>query len=232
MVFNYEGQSIEVNVIKSNRKTVCIQVKEDGSVVLRAPNRISNKKISSIIDSKISWIVEKRQEIISSIVERKIENGYTLMMLGKEYPINIVQDENNKAVKIYISNGYINIESYTSDEKILKSFVEKWYRQQCLKVIKERVDYYQRYFIERPKDIKVKEQKRRWASCTYDNKLLFNWRCIMADTYGIDYIVVHEMCHFIHKNHSKSFYDSVKAILPDYEDRINYLKNTQRKMTL
>lgn len=84
-------------------------------------------------------------------------------------------------------------------------------------VVRERVQYYQRFFSKTPKAIKIKEQKKRWGSCTYQNELLFNWRIIMARSDALDYIVVHEMCHRVHKDHSKNYWNPVASVLPDYE---------------
>jgi len=92
--------------------------------------------------------------------------------------------------------------------------------------------YYQHYFNEKSLNIKVKEQKKRWASCTAKNELLFNWRCAMAPSHVLDYIVVHEMCHMIHKNHSQAFWNKVEAVLPDFKRRKEWLKNYGVKMDL
>lgn len=72
--------------------------------------------------------------------------------------------------------------------------------------------------------------EKRWASCTKNNELLFNWRSVMAPSNILDYIIVHELCHMKYKNHSKEFWDSVCEILPDYEIRREWLKNNGIKL--
>ncbi|MDK2827693.1 MAG: hypothetical protein PWP67_485 [Clostridium butyricum] len=74
--------------------------------------------------------------------------------------------------------------------------------------------------------------EKRWASCTKNNELLFNWRSVMAPSNILDYIIVHELCHMKYKNHSKEFWDSVCEILPDYEIRREWLKNNGIKLDL
>ncbi len=79
-------------------------------------------------------------------------------------------------------------------------------------------------FKDKVTDIKVKEQKRRWASCTGKNAILFNWRISMARADVLDYIVVHEMCHMDHRNHSKYFWNRVEEIMPNYKEKHEWLK--------
>ncbi|MDF2503610.1 SprT family zinc-dependent metalloprotease [Clostridium sp.] len=107
-----------------------------------------------------------------------------------------------------------------------------WYREMAKEEINKRVSFYQKYFNMKPSEIKVKEQKRRWGSCTYKDSLLFNWRCVMAKESVLDYIVVHEMCHMVHKNHSKEYWKAVASILPDYKQREQWLKYNGAKMDL
>ena len=102
-----------------------------------------------------------------------------------------------------------------------------WYEgieEKTMEIVKEKIKKYENYFVDKVSDIKVKEQKRRWASCTGKNAILFNWRCSMAREDVIEYIVVHEMCHFEHRDHSKNFWNRVESILPDYQKQHEYLK--------
>ncbi|MGL5329237.1 MAG: M48 family metallopeptidase, partial [Peptostreptococcaceae bacterium] len=118
------------------------------------------------------------------------------------------------------------------DEELIKASMEDWYRSKAKEQIEERLKYYQSYLDKKPKGIKIKEQKKRWGSCTSNNELLFNWRCIMAKAHALDYIIVHELCHMYHKDHSKAFWDLVGSIMPDYEVRKDWLKNNGINMDL
>ena len=83
-----------------------------------------------------------------------------------------------------------------------------------------------------PRQVKIKEQKKRWGSCTYKGDLLFNWRAVIAPSPVIDYIIVHEMSHLVHKNHSSKFWKLVESILPDYRGRRKWLKDYGVRMDL
>ena len=75
-----------------------------------------------------------------------------------------------------------------------------------------------------PEIVKVKEQKKRWGSCTSAKNIYINSRIAMANLEAIDYIIVHEFCHLVHMNHSKDFYNLVKEIIPNYKDSEKWLK--------
>lgn len=75
------------------------------------------------------------------------------------------------------TQGKFVVNTYTKDEDLIKKAMENWYREKTLAKVKERVSYYSSYFNNEVTTVKVKEQKKRWASCTSKNELLFNWRC-------------------------------------------------------
>ena len=119
-----------------------------------------------------------------------------------------------------------------AEKTVIKDAVEKWYRERAREVITDKVTYFQQ-FIEKPVgEIRIKEQKSRWGSCSSQGNLNFNWKIVMAPDEIIDYLVVHELCHRLHMNHSKEFWDSVGKIIPDYKQREKWLKENGNLLCL
>lgn len=79
--------------------------------------------------------------------------------------------------------------------------------------------------------ITVRNQKTRWGSCSQTGTLSFNYRLMMAPPEIIDYVIVHELCHLTHLNHSKAFWSLVESILPDYKERKLWLKEHGASLT-
>ena len=75
-----------------------------------------------------------------------------------------------------------------------------------------------------PKKVKVRSYKNRWGSCAYNGDISYNWKLIMLPEKIIDYVIVHELAHTIHRNHSKDFWSSVESIMPDYNEHKQWLK--------
>lgn len=232
----YGTKDIEFSVEFSNRKTVSISVEPPSNILVVAPNGTSEEEIKDIVKSRGNWIVQKLFEfrnIEVKRVNREFVNGESFMYLGRNYSLQIHVDkdlENNSKVKLFRGKFHVYVKE-KSDE-LIKEAMESWYREKTEEQVKKRIKYYQKFFDIKPSDIKVKEQKKRWASCTSNNELLFNWRCAMAKATALDYIVVHEMCHMYYKNHSQIFWDLLASVMSDYEIRKEWLRDYGIRMDL
>ena len=82
------------------------------------------------------------------------------------------------------------------------------------------------------KRITIRDQKTRWGSCSETGTLSFNWRLMLAPPAVLDYVVIHELCHLTHMNHSKAFWDKVAGVDPDYKEHIQYLKDHEDTLRL
>lgn len=228
LAFNYGTKNIEFDVAFRNRQTMEISVEPPNTVKVVAPIDTPENIVFEKVKSRASWIVQKLFEFKDMEyrkINREFVNGESFIYFGRNYSLQISEDTNIKKIEVKLYQGKFHIASYTKDENELQKAMEEWYREKTLEKVQEKVKYYQHFFKVKPLDIRVKEQQKRWASCTSKNELLFNWRCVMAPSYVLDYIVVHEMCHMIHMNHSKEFWDLVTSILPDYGRRKEWLKN-------
>lgn len=224
--FEYDNQEIDFRITRRKRKTISIKIDEYGEVIVSAPLRISKEYILLVVKGKAKWIIEKKKEISlrsSNQIKRAFNNGSTFMYLGREYPAEIVLEENREKIEVKFADKFIMYTNTMNEEK-LRTALEKWYRSETFKIVANRIENYSNNFKDKVTEIKVKEQKRRWASCTWKNAILFNWRISMASTDVIDYIVIHEMCHMDYRNHSKDFWNRVSEIMPDYKEKHEWLK--------
>lgn len=235
MNIKLENKNININLIYKKRKTLKISIEENGEVKVEAPIKANNEEILRIIKLKAKWIINKQEEIEkinNEKVTREVTYGKCYLYLGKYYPLKLTVEKNIKNISVNLVGENLIVISNTYDEEKIKLAIKKWYKEKTLERAKKRISYYENCFYHKVKDIKVKEQKSRWASCTYDNRILFNYRIIMAPAYIFDYIVVHEMCHMKHKNHSKEYWESVGEILSDYKERKLWLRKNGIKLTL
>lgn len=229
MTFNLKINNLYIsgNIIKTKRKGLSIEILSDSTLQVRASKTLTKKEILEIINNNESWIykqVSRMKEKNKLFINREYKDGEKYYLLGELYTLNIKESKNLNKVRINKEEQLIEL--YKSSDLIdTREMLLKFYKDFALKHIINRISYYRPFFEHTPKKICVKEQKRRWGSCTGDNSLLFNWKIIMAPPKVIDYLIIHEMSHMKHKNHSKDFWNSVESILSDYKESRAWLKN-------
>ena len=208
-------------LVRSRRKTIALVVHPDGRLVVRAPLRTSQKIIDAFVSSKTDWIEKTRQ---SQHARRKFfpkqifSEGGKFWYLGQQYPLQVVRDQR----PVFQFNLAFSIQ-----EKVLpqarKQF-EKWYRDQARLYLNERVAYFAQLYGFHYQKIRISSARTRWGSCSGRGTLSFTWRLIMAPPEIIDYVVIHELAHTAHHNHSSDFWGLVGSILPDYAQKRKWLK--------
>jgi len=167
----------EYELIRSSRKTVCIQITREAKVVVRAPNRMKKDAINDFVSKNTDWISEhlKRRED-----KNKLEN--------------------------------------VGEEK------EKELRELAKIIIPKKVEDFSKIMNVTPAGIKITGAKTRFGSCSGKNSLCFSWRIMLYPEKAVDYVVVHELSHILHHDHSKNFWNTVKKYMPDYKEAEIILK--------
>lgn len=233
--YDYGSQRIEFTVTFRKRKTLSIEVEPPNIITVIAPFETTEDKVLQIVKAKSKWIVQKLydfREMEYRKRKRQYINGESFIYMGRNYSLQTVLDPHVSVAEAKLSRGKFYVYSSVKDEDVTKKALENWYKDKAKEKIMERIEYYQPFFDIKPSKVIIKDQQKRWGSCTLRKELLFNWKCIMAPSPVLDYIVVHEMCHLLHMNHSKEFWNQVKRVLPDYEDRKAWLKNNGIKYDL
>lgn len=231
--------SFKYQIIKRpRRRTVSISVKPDCSVRLLVPANLPEKKIIELIKQKSSWVEGKIayfQELQKRHKQKKYVSGECFKYLGRSYRLKIVHNDENKDVKLL--NGTFNIpvpSGLQQGEQTLLIIrrLSTWYQNHALTRLEEKVRRYSAEVGIYPTSVGVKGYKSRWGTCHLDGRIYFNWRIIIAPHSVVDYLVVHELCHLVHHNHSKRYWKQVETILPDYSEREEWLKLNGRELTI
>lgn len=213
---------IQFTYTKSQRKTASLFVERDGCVHLIVPQYLDPKQIEMLIQEKKAWIFKSMAEwedLNASRIDREYVSGEGFYYLGRTYRLSITE---NASDQLTLKDGY-----FTLSKEQLKNatkFFKNFYKEKGLQKITERVAYYKDKMGVSVKDIKVMELKNRWASCSSSGNINFHWKCIMAPLTIVDYIIVHELAHLIHKNHIEAFWNEIDKVIPDYRNRIEWLR--------
>jgi len=209
-------------IIKSDRKSIAIQITDKGTIIIKAPNQATNETISKVILKNQSWIEEKIKKVQSrdrKFKEKEFVNGEGFLYLGDYYRLQITK---NQEEPLILKNKYFYLsESYL--HKAREVFID-WYKKRAFEEISERVEFYAKIKGCTYNKINITNAQRRWGSCSVSGNLNFTWKLIMAPLSVIDYVVIHELVHLEELNHSKKFWSKVKVLMPDYEEKDRWLR--------
>ena len=224
--FPYKEKELAVSLKYSSRKTLGITVCPDKKIELTAPIGTSIASIQKVLERKSQWITSKLEELEKYKIREPKKNyngGSTLKFLGREYLIKVIEIpefeeeqiiKEKKLLKVYVHNN--------QEKQKIHLRIEDWYRNKALLYLAKKFEQcYQKiksYNIARP-FYYLRYMSRRWGSCTSKGSILLNPEILQFPSHCIEYIIMHELCHLKHNNHSKKFYGFLETVLPDWKDR-------------
>ena len=193
---------VPIEIIKKNNKNIYFKFKEDGVLYITCNRFVREKDILKMIEKE-----NKSLKIIYEKSMRKYENEKKFTYLGKPYTIFYNEDVN----KIIVTDSMI----YAKNEKIF----DKWYKEECRRVFSERIEYLINFFENIPPfSLKIRKMTTRWGVNNVTKRIItLNSELLKKDVSLIDYVIVHEICHFYEQNHSKNFWLQVEKRYPEYK---------------
>ena len=186
-------------------------------MVVRAPLKMKEATIRDFIGEKASWIAEKQGQIAEDRKRHKplsLADGKKALFLGQPYTIR-----RGGVMSIVLAGEVIRV----PENETLTGFTN-WLRLQAAAVIRRRVDHHAELMGLNYTSVRISEARQRWGSCGAKNTLNFAWRLIMCPPWVIDYVVVHELAHTVHRNHGPQFWSLVAAVLPEHKEARRWLK--------
>ena len=247
MQLQYNSETIQVHIVRSKRKTICMSVNKDGSVTVKAPRLYpTDKEIAKFVESRADWVITQRnrqQEREDMKLVRRFETDYSFPYLGEE---RLVEMQSAKKTRISYEFGKIIIqtpvcealeedyEALSNIEKInkLRTDLKKWYKKQAYAYVSKRVDYYKEIIGVTVTSVSIKSRKSQWGSCDSNGNLTFSWRLVMARPEAIDYVVIHELCHRKYMDHSRQFWNEVQKYLPDFKAQKQWLEENSMNLNI
>lgn len=211
---------VNYKLLRSRRRTAALMIAPDATLTVRAPLHMPVARIEYFIQQKMDWITRKilEQKARPTIGARSYEEGELFWYLGTRYPLRISSDLKG---------------SLCFEEEFILSSREKnrarelfawWYRREARQVITARVEFFSSRDGFHYQALRITGARRRWGSCNTRGNLSFSWRLVMAPLDVIDYVVVHELAHLEHCDHSSRFWNRVRALYPDADRCRAWLK--------
>lgn len=214
-------------LIRSDRRSISLEIKSDGMLIIRAPLSTKDSVIQKFVDEKRDWIQKSYAHTLKRLEQfrpKQFIEGEKFLYLGQEYDLHIADDMFGK---LLFEDRFILSARYLPKARRL---FEQWYKEEAFAIFTRRCKFYSPILKASYQSIKLSSAKHRWGSCHPRGSLCFNWRLVMAPEAIIDYVVVHELAHIKEANHSSRFWAIVSQTLPGYKEAKKWLKENHFKL--
>lgn len=209
MNIKIDNINYKITIIKKKNKNTYIKINQDKEIIVTTNYLMPKYKIKLLLEQNKDSI----KRMLNKIEKRNKKNN-SFYYLGKKY--DIIIDDNIKDMYITENNIYIKTEEQ----------LNKWLKNNIKHIFSNRLDtIYQNFNENIPyPDLKIRNMKTRWGVCNKKGYITLNSNLIKYDISIIDYVIIHELSHYVHFNHSKEFWQTVSKYCPNYKECKKKLK--------
>lgn len=213
-----------------NRKTLNIAIK-DGQLLVTIPSGTKAEVYEPLIRKKAPWILKQladSEEIKINNRKLRFQSGEKLPYLGRHYRLNVAKATvltssltfSKGRFQAVINKGL----SLEEQRDQLYPLYMNWIREKGQHFAERRIERFVQRLGKAPSGIAVRNMEKRWGSCTPQQKILLNWRIFLAPVSMVDYVLAHEIAHLKEMNHTPAYWETLRMLIPDYEERKEWLR--------
>ncbi len=224
------GREIPYSARKSHRSRhlkLQVSIESGLEVVIPQRSRISHSQVESFILEKQRWVLRNLQKLEE--ISREARSMDSILFLGKEVPLSVIESE-RKTARAAARGGLLEVRVPHGKRHSAKKAIASFYKKQARSLIPALARAKAGEMKASYSRISVRGQKTRWGSCSSRSALSFNWRLLAAPQRVLEYIVVHELAHLKHRNHSKKFWSLVREHCPDYKEWEKWLRKNRHML--
>ena len=222
-----EVLGLRVEVVRSIRRTAALHI-IGSDLQVRVPDYVGDERVAAFLKRKRPWIRSKVAEIslLPPHRTKELVSGESFPYLGRNYRLKV---QEGHQVGVCLSGGYLRA-TIRANEQVehrtlrIQQYLQNWYRSRALERLQDKTNRYAQQIGVSPAGVSVRNFKSRWGSCDKQGQVVFNWNIIKAPHSIVDYVVFHELCHLVHPNHSKDFWQLVGRHDTSYAEHRQWLK--------
>lgn len=214
--FIIKGRTLNCEIKRSHRKTVALYVFPDKRIEIRTPLLYNVNDIEPFLVKHSRWLfnrLDSKRE--NYMIPKSFNDGELHYFLGKQYPIKVDVSARNSVV---FKNETIVISAKSME--LVESLLDRWYLEQARRIFHEisipLIKQMEKYNVA-PKLFTIRKMKTRWGSCSRKGSISLNLHLVKLPEQCIMEVILHELCHLVHFNHSKEFYALMTAEMPDWK---------------
>ena len=216
--FIIKGRTLSCEIVRMQRRTVAIQIHPDKRIELKVPLLYNIDEVEPFLVKHHRWIFNRLDAPEKKSREpKKFVDGEMHYFLGKQYPLRIIISPENT---VEFRDDTIIVYAKYNVSDLIAVLLERWYYQQAHQVFQEisipLMKQMEKYNVF-PKSFTIKKMKTRWGSCSSKGSINLNLDLIKLPEDCIKAVILHELCHLVHMNHSTEFYALMTAEMPDWK---------------
>ena len=219
------GQELTYTLERKSVKNLNLHVRRDGSIYVSANLRVSTALVDEFLVSKGQFILNAqkkfREQAESKPCPKQYVSGETFYIQGRDLRLKVSQAAKDR---VYSDGVHIFLETkdptdFSKKQRLVCRFIDQQCHNVFGEIVKETYPVFQKYGVAMPV-LRIRTMDTRWGSCSVKKGVItLNKRLLEAPRNCIEYVVMHEYCHFIHPNHSKQFYAFLTMLMPDWKER-------------
>jgi len=221
----FGSKEIFFQLYYSHRKSLGITVTPEMEVIVKAPAGAAIEKIKEKVKKRAAWIIRQQSFFLSfhpKTPDRKYISGETHLYMGRQYLLKVTLGPKSE---VWHRGRYIEV--ITKDKSLAEDLLKQWYRAKAkgkfASIAEPLIDRFKKYDVQ-PEGLFIQEMPTRWGSCTPKGKIILNPELIKAPRHCIEYVIIHELCHLVHHDHTQKFLDLQTKEMPDWEKWKNKLE--------
>ena len=222
---SFDGTEIIYLLKRKDVKNLNLRIRPDGSVHVSANPAVSADRVDEFVSSKSDYVLSAVKKF--SDMERyrpqpkTYVSGETFNILGRGLRLAVTQGKRNEVTSdgVYLRLSVKNPDDYQMREHIVKRYLDKQCREVFREILETCYPVFRKYSVPMP-SFRIRDMETRWGSCSSKRGVItLNKRLLVAPRHCIEYVVTHELCHLVHPNHSKRFYEFLTMLMPDWRER-------------
>lgn len=214
---------------RKGRRTASLTVAPDNAVTITVPTELSHAGVEALIKRKQNWIHRKiafNSEVRFPHKPKEYISGEAFSYIGRNYRLKVVAGE-ERGVELAAGRLCVHVPAKLEGQAPTQAVREElagWYREHALEKLAQRARLQAEKMGLKIGAVGIRDYRRQWGSCLQNGSILFNWKVVMAPLRIIDYVVIHELCHLVHRNHSPKYWKFLALHLPEYAESKEWLR--------
>lgn len=223
--------NIDYTLIRSERRTVGLEVKADGAVIVRAPLRLNETEVRAFVISKADWI--ERSKAKAAARQAEIRDGGASPFTGADGDIlpylggTLTITRREDAREPYVEGGILVLPPDAEQNELVL-----WLQNRAADELNPRLRKYRELIGVSYRSVRLSDARTRWGMCSGRDSINLSWRLIFCPPEAIDYVVAHELCHVKFKNHGEKFKAELERVLPGSAQIDKWFKANGKLITL